>query len=60
MTARKQFAKIYTQNDIFDLLAAKLKFVTDGLKGIASVADEVGDAINFGPISGVMNLLGGR
>ena len=47
-------------NDIFDLLAAKLKYVTDGLKGIASVADKVGDAINFGPISGVMNVLGGR
>ena len=41
------------------MLQQKVDSVTDSFKGVGSVVDQIGDALNFGPISGVMNLLGG-
>ena len=47
-------------NQVFDMLAGKVDKVLDSIKGVTSAAAELGDALTFGPISGVMNLLGGR
>ena len=46
--------------EAFDILADKLKFVTDGLQGATMMAAELGDALAFGPVSGLLNTLGGR
>jgi hypothetical protein len=46
--------------DAFDILADKIKFVTDGLQGATMMAAELGDALAFGPVSGLLNTLGGR
>ena len=45
---------------IFEILSNKVDKVLDSIKGVTSAAAELGDALTFGPISGVMNLLGGR
>jgi len=37
-----------------------LEKVMGSMKGLTSTAAELGDALSFGPISGVMNVLGGR
>ena len=45
---------------IFEILSNKVDKVLDSIKGVTSAAAELGDALTFGPISGVMNLLRGR
>ena len=45
---------------IFEILSNKVDKVLDSIKGVTSAAAELGDALAFGPISGVMNVLGGR
>ena len=50
-------ATIDALGKVFEILQSKV----DGLFGaLKSAAAELGDALTFGPISGVMNLLGGR
>ena len=46
--------------EIFEMLSNKVDRVLDSIKGVTSAAAELGEALTFGPISGVMNLLGGR
>ena len=45
---------------IFEMLGQKVDKVMDSIKGVTSAAAELGDALTFGPISGLMNVLGGR
>ena len=45
---------------IFEILSNKVDKVLDSIKGVTSAAAELGDALAFGPISGLMNVLGGR
>lgn len=44
----------------FKLWLDILEKIMGSMKGLTSSAAELGDALTFGPISGVMNLLGGR
>jgi hypothetical protein len=44
----------------FKMWLGLLEKVAGSMKGLTSTASELGDALNFGPISGVMNVLGGR
>ena len=45
---------------VFEILQDKVDNVVGSIKGVTSAAAELGDALSFGPISGVMNVLGGR
>jgi hypothetical protein len=53
-------ATIDALGKVFEILQSKVDGLFGALKGITSAAAELGDALTFGPISGVMNLLGGR
>lgn len=53
-------ATVEALGDVFRMLQDKVDGLFGSLKGITSAAAELGDALSFGPISGVMNLLGGR
>ena len=44
----------------FKMWLSLLEKIMGSMKGLTSSAAELGDALTFGPISGVMNLLGGR
>ena len=44
----------------FKMWLSLLEKVAGSMKGLTSSAAELGDALSFGPISGVMNVLGGR
>ena len=44
----------------FKMWLGILEKVAGSMKGLTSSAAELGDALSFGPISGVMNVLGGR
>ena len=46
--------------DYFKMWLGLLEKVAGSMKGLTSSAAELGDALSFGPISGVMNVLGGR
>jgi len=46
--------------DGFEMLADLIDRVYGSLQGVTIAAAELGDALSFGPISGVMNVLGGR
>lgn len=46
--------------DAFEAYLDILDKVFNSIKGVTSSAAELGDALSFGPISGVMNVLGGR
>ena len=46
--------------DAFQAYLDILEKVMNSIKGVTSSAAELGDALSFGPISGVMNVLGGR
>ena len=46
--------------DIFKMLQNKVDGLVDSFKGITSAAAELGDALSFGPVGAVMNILGGR
>ena len=45
---------------IFEILSKRVDKTLDSIKGVTIAATELGDALAFGPISGVMNTLGGR
>ena len=53
-------AAVSALSDVFKMWLDMLDRIFDSLKGLTSAAAELGDALTFGPISGVMNLLGGR
>jgi len=46
--------------DLFKMLQNKVDGLVDSFKGITSAAAELGDALSFGPVGAVMNILGGR
>jgi hypothetical protein len=46
--------------DAFQAYLDILEKVMNSIKGVTSSAAKLGDALSFGPISGVMNVLGGR
>lgn len=47
-------------NQIFDMLADRVDRALDSIKGATIAAAEFGDALSFGPVSGLLNTLGGR
>jgi len=53
-------ATVDALGDVFKMLQGKVDGLLGSLKGVTSAAAELGDALAFGPISGVMNVLGGR
>jgi hypothetical protein len=46
--------------DGFEMLADLIDRVYGSLQGVTTAAAELGDALSFGPVSGVLNTLGGR
>ena len=46
--------------DGFEMLADLIDRVYGSLQGVTIAAAELGDALSFGPVSGVLNTLGGR
>ena len=46
--------------DGFEMLANLIDRVYGSLQGVTTAAAELGDALTFGPVSGVLNVLGGR
>lgn len=46
--------------DGFEMLADLIDRVYGSIQGVTSAAAELGDALTFGPVSGVLNVLGGR
>jgi len=44
----------------FKMWLSLLEKIMGSMKGLTSSAAELGDALSFGPISGLMNVLGGR
>ena len=44
----------------FEILLDVIDKVNDSMTGTVSKASELGDALAFGPVSGVLNTLGGR
>ena len=46
--------------DGFEMLADLIDRVYGSLQGVTTAAAELGDALSFGPVSGVLNVLGGR
>tara|TARA_R100000655_G_C2955028_1_gene187923 strand:+ start:198 stop:872 length:675 start_codon:yes stop_codon:yes gene_type:complete len=46
--------------DAFKVLGELVDKAFNSIKGVTSAAAELGDALTFGPISGVLNVLGGR
>jgi len=53
-------ASVEALGDVFRMLQDKVDGLFGSLKGITSAAAELGDALSFGPVGAVMNLLGGR
>tara|TARA_R100001198_G_C5211897_1_gene196966 strand:+ start:534 stop:1208 length:675 start_codon:yes stop_codon:yes gene_type:complete len=46
--------------DAFKVLGELVDKAFNSIKGVTSAAAELGDALTFGPVSGVLNVLGGR
>ena len=46
--------------DGFEMLANLIDRVYGSIQGVTTAAAELGDALTFGPVSGVLNVLGGR
>ena len=46
--------------DAFKVLGELVDKAFNSIKGVTSAATELGDALTFGPVSGVLNVLGGR
>tara|TARA_R100001015_G_C4609470_1_gene164754 strand:- start:434 stop:1108 length:675 start_codon:yes stop_codon:yes gene_type:complete len=46
--------------DGFEMLADLIDRVYGSIQGVTTAAAELGDALTFGPVSGVLNVLGGR
>ena len=46
--------------DGFEMLADLIDRVNNSITGTVTRAAELGDALSFGPVSGVLNTLGGR
>jgi len=53
-------AAVGALSDVFKMWLDMLDRIFDSLKGLTSAAAELGDALTFGPISMLLNLLGGR
>ena len=46
--------------EAFKILGDLVDKAFNSIKGVTSAATELGDALTFGPVSGVLNVLGGR
>jgi len=46
--------------EAFKILGELVDKAFNSIKGVTSAATELGDALTFGPVSGVLNVLGGR
>ena len=53
-------AAVGALSDVFKFWLEMIDRIFDSIKGLTSAAAELGDALTFGPISMLLNLLGGR